>query len=653
MLDDDRILSVGNVYNAVKKRYDISKYTKLAYLQSSGEQYIDTGYKPNQNTKLEIKFFSYNRVGSTGICVTDQTWGSNGFGIWDNAIGVDDYTAYYDTGYSDTSIDNSRYLITAVLTNNSFSKNGSIVKTFGPYNDFSCPYNITMFCLNRGGATSYYASVRIYYCKIYENDILVRDYIPVKKDGIAGMYDKIGKKFYSNSGTGTFIEGPERKLPSDYVELEYLQSQATTSSDGSYINTGLKPTSNAILIIDYQFTDVSNHVACCVFGSSTSSAGNPYRFLYREGPPNDAWRFDRGNQTKIDIFGTFERHTISVYQNEVTFENYSKIISSGSFSAASTDMFMFASSTGTNPTESTNLKIYSFEYYDGINRRFFIPAKQLSNGKVGMYDLESKTFYPNSGGQKEFIGGSEILFEDDTVQVPEDVNLLANLDYFASLFDIPVNGSLANRPMSVKNLKTALNSVNKYAYLEYIQSQATGQNDGPYIDLNIPVSSNAQITCDFQYVNVDNHTHCAIFGARGAASSYTNRFVLNYNNGGWRFDYNNANYSVKDSNYLNRLTVYVNGKDVEFSDGVSLSANSGSFMGQYSLYLFANNTGGTLGECSNLKIYSFTLSDGNNLINLVPCKRKKDGVIGMLDTNSETFYSNAGNQLGFIAGPEI
>ena len=31
-----------------------SGYKQLEYIQSSGTQYIDTGFKPNQNTKFEV-----------------------------------------------------------------------------------------------------------------------------------------------------------------------------------------------------------------------------------------------------------------------------------------------------------------------------------------------------------------------------------------------------------------------------------------------------------------------------------------------------------------------------------------------------------------------------------------------------------------------
>ena len=49
----------------------------------------------------------------------------------------------------------------------------------------------------------------LYYCRIYENNVLVRDLVPVirKSDNEPCMYDAINETFYVNTGTGTFLYG--------------------------------------------------------------------------------------------------------------------------------------------------------------------------------------------------------------------------------------------------------------------------------------------------------------------------------------------------------------------------------------------------------------------------------------------------------------
>ena len=64
---------------------------------------------------------------------------------------------------------------------------------------------MTLFAVNRTDTPNEYSKSKIYYCKIYNNGILVRDFVPcIKDDGEVGLYDLIGKQFYGNAGTGVF-----------------------------------------------------------------------------------------------------------------------------------------------------------------------------------------------------------------------------------------------------------------------------------------------------------------------------------------------------------------------------------------------------------------------------------------------------------------
>ena len=51
---------------------------------------------------------------------------------------------------------------------------------------------------------------KIYEFKLYDNDILVRNFIPCyrKIDNVPGMYDVVNGVFYTNAGTDEFITDP-------------------------------------------------------------------------------------------------------------------------------------------------------------------------------------------------------------------------------------------------------------------------------------------------------------------------------------------------------------------------------------------------------------------------------------------------------------
>ena len=61
--------------------------------------------------------------------------------------------------------------------------------------------------LNAGNYADYYCSAKFKEIQIYENDILVRDFIPCirKQDNKPGLYDIVNNVFYTNQGTGEFL----------------------------------------------------------------------------------------------------------------------------------------------------------------------------------------------------------------------------------------------------------------------------------------------------------------------------------------------------------------------------------------------------------------------------------------------------------------
>ena len=59
--------------------------------------------------------------------------------------------------------------------------------------------------INRG------TKMKLYSCKFYDDDTLIRNYIPCyrKSDNEIGMYDLVSNTFFTNAGTGTFTAGAE------------------------------------------------------------------------------------------------------------------------------------------------------------------------------------------------------------------------------------------------------------------------------------------------------------------------------------------------------------------------------------------------------------------------------------------------------------
>ena len=190
---------------------DTSTYKFVTSIESTGTQWIDTGFTPNQDTRIDIDFEAIS-VGNLG----EPGGGSAPYGAATdyniNAFECYTQSAKYEFNYN-TSYD---FIGNATVPGKrikvSHDKNVIILKdsdgteytkTF-TYGTFTAPYTLYLFASHR--ATILPGLTKIYSCKIYDNGTLIRDYVPCVKNGEeAGLYDKIEGKFYSNAGTGEFL----------------------------------------------------------------------------------------------------------------------------------------------------------------------------------------------------------------------------------------------------------------------------------------------------------------------------------------------------------------------------------------------------------------------------------------------------------------
>ena len=204
-----------------------TKYTRLEYIESNGNQYIDTGYKAiSENFKVVIDF-EYTSVSSPKTVFGAQK-GSNTLSFPITLYGK---PAKFYVGNSlellSYSIEaNKRILLDSHANNgtlivswdgilNQASYSGSLCKDLSTY----------LFANNISGTADQLVSAKLYSCKIYDNGLLVRDYIPaLRSDGIAGLYDAVNDTFIASNGTGNFA----------YGTIEPIVVSVQTSVTGSY-----------------------------------------------------------------------------------------------------------------------------------------------------------------------------------------------------------------------------------------------------------------------------------------------------------------------------------------------------------------------------------------------------------------------------------
>ena len=206
-----------------------SGYTELEYIQSSGSQYINTGFKPNQDTKISITV-DFPLSGTAWLYGGRTSAGSNSLGFlcedgsryrFDYASSVNALTVKPTGKFTIDSDKNKCYI------------NGELVFT-ATYKTFTSPVNMYIFNNNNNGSLSGGSSAKLYNCSIYDNGVLIRNFIPCKNaSGTVGLYDSINNQFYQNAGSGTFIAGPEISPIEDkggpfWRFMGHQQAQATS-----------------------------------------------------------------------------------------------------------------------------------------------------------------------------------------------------------------------------------------------------------------------------------------------------------------------------------------------------------------------------------------------------------------------------------------
>jgi len=124
--------------------------------------------------------------------------------IYNNGLRWDHYTAQNQISLS--FVKGGKIKITKNGNNTVFEANGTTQTVTDNTTSFSGTSNMYIFTVNTNGTLfDPKASMKLYYFKIYQNDVLVRNFEPaLDESGVACLYDKVTKQYFYNSGTGTF-----------------------------------------------------------------------------------------------------------------------------------------------------------------------------------------------------------------------------------------------------------------------------------------------------------------------------------------------------------------------------------------------------------------------------------------------------------------
>ena len=191
---------------------------EVEYIESTGEQYIDTGIYAVNNIIVDGSVIpvDYTTINKPRIIIGTDYAGSGWtfvirqpFDVKNNRLQVM-FGGWWTTNPYNKSLDAE--VVSTFRYNRegrSFAVNGKIANT-SPPSDFS--QHKILIGKNRNQGFDKLPSLKIVHIKIQMGDNHVRDFIPVRKDGVGYMYDKISGQLFGNSGTGAFIVGPDKAI---------------------------------------------------------------------------------------------------------------------------------------------------------------------------------------------------------------------------------------------------------------------------------------------------------------------------------------------------------------------------------------------------------------------------------------------------------
>ena len=244
-----------------------------------------------------------------------------------------------------------------------------------------------------------------YYIKVYRSGTLVRDYVPCVRnsDGVAGLYDKVENKFYTNSGTGSFGSGA---ATGDAVE-EYQRVEHLDFTGSQYINTGYIPNTNTKVETTFKTSTNSRWL----FGSRTSTSATDIYAVY----------FNSATLLWYQIRTSGNAKSVDNYFNKISYLTTTRsefILNGKTTSGFGTDALgsstwpMYIGSVNTaGKADGTSGRhfvgeLYSFKIWDGTTLvRDFVPVVRSRDGVAGLYDMVGHKFYANAGSGSFKAGG--------------------------------------------------------------------------------------------------------------------------------------------------------------------------------------------------------------------------------------------------------
>ena len=375
----------------------------LDFIQTTNRQYFNTGYFPNENTKIECEVMLMDNYDGLGL--SQALFGCSGFYAQYSTSGTH-HTAFSFGGQDASSSKTLPYFqkIRLVLDSQAltwYDKNGTLIDSVsvrqGTFSTSGTP--LWVGCRNNSGSVQNFGEFCLYSFKIYENNQPVMNFVPAKRvsDGVSGMLNTVTNTFCPDLNNNGFLSSV---FEDNYAVVAYV------NSDGNlYLNTGHTHTANTRFAIDFipSLSGVSSFVQ--LWGAEANIGGR--------WTANDWWCYTENSALYVQR-GRIESQQVSAdltQRMQITAEGLTAQftfadettqtiqISGASLLSGLLTMWLFKTHYDGNPQAGISQRFYSCQIYENNTLvRDFIPVKRLSDNALMLYDRVAEIEYRPIGG---------------------------------------------------------------------------------------------------------------------------------------------------------------------------------------------------------------------------------------------------------------
>ena len=201
------IVGVGWAEVPAQEDFGLKGATLLEFIESSGQQWIDTGFYVTEKSGFDLDAICFNPIANPGFACVMGAEHTGGRAYW--WLGT--YPHYDSGGFDYAGTGQIHYnggFITGERVFTSF-RNGQIVydpslrllpQLTAP-DSFQSSGTLGVFAdKNDQTGAKENSRTRLYGLKLYEGDVVVRDYVPCRdSNGVACLYDCVNGNFFTLS----------------------------------------------------------------------------------------------------------------------------------------------------------------------------------------------------------------------------------------------------------------------------------------------------------------------------------------------------------------------------------------------------------------------------------------------------------------------